>query len=115
MIMLVSGIVLIVVFILTLVFGILRIVNITSQQIITATSKPNIRLTDDDLLNADHSTSEHKVASKSDSYAIAEDVTKLIIELVFILFAILGTFILHRYVKSKYAPVSTAEPTSAKA
>lgn len=45
----------------------------------------------------------------SDKYALAEDVTKLAIELVFTLFAILATFALFRYVKAKYAAIPTRE------
>ncbi len=106
MIMLVSGVVLIVVFVLTLVFGIVRIVNLPSQQVKAKTPGPKITL-DDVSLDQDRSTSDYNV---TDFYTIAEDVTKLIIELIFILFAILATFILYRYVKGKYASVPTAEP-----
>jgi hypothetical protein len=113
--MMVSGVVLIVVFILTLVFGIIRIVNAPSQKVLVVPSRPRISLTDQDSSDTDRSMSEQKITSGSDIYLVAEDVTKLIIELVFILFAILGTFILHRYVKAKYSPVSTNEPTTAKA
>ncbi len=108
MIILVSGIVLIVVFVLTLVFGIIRIVNTVSHR----TTKSNaLLMVDDDSLDGKRPTQEHSVTGTLDNYAVAEDVTKLIIELIFTLFAILGTFILYRYVKEKkYASVATNEP-----
>lgn len=102
MIILASGIVLIVVFILTLVFGILRIINGMPHATITST--------DDDSSSIVRPTADYQTNTSSYKYALAEDVTKLIIELIFILFAILGTFVLHRYVKQKYSPVATTEP-----
>lgn len=102
MILLISGIVLIAVFILTLVFGVLRIVNGMPQKTITTT--------DYDSSSVVQSTSGNLAKTSSDKYALAEDMAKLIIELIFILFAILGTFVLHRYVKDKYAAVATTEP-----
>jgi len=88
-ILLVSGVVLIFVFVLTLVFGIVRIVHTTTSD------KPS-----DTIL-----TNEIKLTS--DKYALAEDITKLAIELIFILLAILATFALFRYVKAKYTAVPT--------
>jgi beta-lactamase regulating signal transducer with metallopeptidase domain len=110
--MLVSGVVLICVFILTLVFGIIRIVNTAPHRVITATSELNTGTNSDASSNTVQVVSSDKVASTSDTYALVEDITKLIIELIFILFAILGTFVLFRYVKAKkeqYAAVSTTE------
>ncbi len=109
MIMLVSGVVLICVFILTLVFGIIRIVNTAPHRVITATSELNTGTNSDASSNTVQVVSSDKVASTSDTYALVEDITKLIIELIFILFAILGTFVLFRYVKAKYAAVPTTE------
>ncbi|CAF0976217.1 unnamed protein product [Adineta ricciae] len=103
-IMLVSGIVLICVFVLTLVFGIIRIINTAPQRRIDATPSVSLGDTSDDLSRS--STSD----KTTDTYALAEEVSKLIIELVAILFAILGTFVLFRYVKRKYEEVQTAEP-----
>lgn len=113
--MLVSGIVLIVVFVLTLVFGILRIIKAAPHRLIPATTVANAVLLNDDVSETvAQITSVNRDGAVTDTYALAEDVTKLIIELVFILFAILATFILHRYVKSKYDAVSTSEPTTTK-
>ncbi|CAF3440486.1 unnamed protein product [Rotaria socialis] len=112
-IMLVSGIVLIVVFILTLVFGIIRIVNTAPLRVVSATTQRSSVI--DGAIDDSHQSNDELTksnATKTDSYAIIEDVTKLIIELVAILFAILATFILYRYVKSKYDPVATKEPTT---
>ena len=106
-ILLVSGIVLIVVFILTLVFGILRIINGTAQHTHTATTMTNVVYPDAD---SSRPTGDHYGRSATDKYALAEDMTKLVIELIFILFAILATFFLYRYIKAKYAAVPTAEP-----
>ncbi len=89
--------VLIFVFVLTLVFGIIRIVNIVTASASTVS------------INSDDITPENQPKRESDKYALAEDVTKLIIELVFILFAILATFALFRYIKAKYAAVPTRE------
>ncbi len=109
--MLVSGGVLICVFVLTLVFGILRIVNTAPHRVIHTTTMTNVAVSADDSSNAAQEKLPNKPTSTSDIYALAEDVTKLIIELVFILFAILATFILQRYVKAKklYESVPTAE------
>ena len=103
--MLVSGIVLICVFVLTLVFGIIRIVNTAPQRRIDATPSVSLGDTSDDPHGS--SSASNKA---TDTYALAEEVSKLIIELVAILFAILGTFVLFRYVKRKYEEVQTAEP-----
>lgn len=100
--MLVSGIVLIAVFILTLVFGILRIVKAAPLRTIRATTIAT------GVLSGEYEP-ENEPTTTSESYALTEDVSKLIIELVFILFAILGTFILHRYVKAKYDAVPTTD------
>lgn len=78
-ILLVSGVVLIFVFILTLVFGILRIVK-------------NAPTRDE---NAQFDVS------------VIEPIVQLSIELVATLFAILATFVLVRYIKAKYLAVST--------
>jgi len=106
----VSGVVLICVFVLTLVFGVLRIVNTAPQHVILATTMTNVAQFADDSSDAAKEKLPNKATSTSNNYALAEDVTKLIIELVFILFAILATFILQRYVKAKiYAPLATTE------
>ncbi|CAF0958137.1 unnamed protein product [Adineta steineri] len=102
-IMLVSGIVLICVFVLTLVFGVIRIVNMAPHRVITATLSPTVDGSSNSIGES------NKITTTKDTYALAEDVTELIIELVFILFAILATFVLYRYVKAKYTPVSTTE------
>lgn len=47
------------------------------------------------------------VVVESDIFAVTEAVVQLSIELLAILFAILATFVLIRYIKTKYAPVST--------
>lgn len=54
-------------------------------------------------------TLNNDIKFTADKYALAEDVTKLAIELVFTLLAILATFALFRYVKAKYAQVPTRE------
>lgn len=95
--MLVSGGVLIFVFILTLVFGILRILQLASTGSFRNDAKP----------------SDSESETGTNSYEVAEAVTGLIIELISILFAILGTFVLFRYVKNKYASVPTSEPSGA--
>ncbi len=110
MIILASGFVLIFVFILTLVFGVIRIINAAPHRVVTVTNAPTVVQIADDSLNADASTVANRLISTTDKYALAEDVTKLIIELVFILFAILATFVLHSYVKARYAALSTTEP-----
>jgi hypothetical protein len=102
-ILLVSGVVLIFVFVLTLVFGIIRIVNTAPNRVIVTASASTV------LINSNDITPENQPKRESDKYALAEDVTKLIIELVFILFAILATFALFRYIKAKYAAVPTRE------
>jgi len=109
--MLVSAIVLIFVFVLTLVFGVIRIVNTAPQRVIHPPPISNVALDSDGSSGAVQPILADKATSQSDTYALAEDVIKLIIELVMILFAILGTFILHRYVKEKiYNAVPTNEP-----
>ncbi|UJR10294.1 hypothetical protein I4U23_014500 [Adineta vaga] len=108
-ILLVSGVVLICVFVLTLVFGIIRIVKTAPNRVTTSTKAPAVLINSvepDDILT---STLANEFATNSDSYALAEDITKLIIELVFTLFAILATFALFRYVKAKYAAVPTRD------
>ena len=107
-ILLVSGVVLIFVFILTLVFGIIRIVNNVPIRAVTTTPDATVLINPAEL--TEPVTVEQPKAS-SDKYALAEDVTKLAIELIFTLFAILATFALFRYVKAKqqYAAVSTRE------
>jgi hypothetical protein len=110
-IMLVSGVVLIFVFILTLVFGILRILKATPHRTITETV---IRGDPSDSNQPSSDAIVREQTRVSNSYVIAEDVTGLIIELVSILFAILGTFVLFRYVKTKnYTAVATREPAAA--
>ncbi|CAF2929434.1 unnamed protein product [Rotaria sp. Silwood2] len=108
-IMLVSGIVLICVFILTLVFGIIRIINTAHLRVVTATAASNVVHDGDESLDAVRVDLVTKAEKTTDNYALIEDITKLIIELIAILFAILATFILYRYVKAKYAEVPTNE------
>ena len=109
--MLVSGVVLILVFIITLVFGILRITktahNRGKSSAVVASNSVDADLYGSKVIEAGANV------DSSDSYALAEDVAGLIIELVAILFAILGTFVLFRYVKAKYAAVPTTEPKPA--
>jgi hypothetical protein len=102
-ILLVSGVVLIFVFVLTLVFGIIRIVKTTPNR----EAGSNVLIHTDESQNIDTKTVANAVANAQDTYALAEDITKLIIELVFTLFAILGTFALFRYIKAKYTAVPT--------
>lgn len=102
-ILLVSGVVLIFVFVLTLVFGIIRIVN-TAPHRVNTPSPASAVLNLDELAET---TLPTDIKGDSDKFALAEDVTKLIIELVFTLFAILATFTLFRYVKTKYTAVPT--------
>ena len=111
--MLVSGGVLIGVFILTLVYGIIRIVKEAPHRVIYPTTTPSISLTGDESAYGGRPVSNYQSTSTADLYSVAEDVTKLSIELIFILFAILGTFVLYRYVKTKYASVPTTEPKPA--
>ncbi len=105
-ILLVSGVVLIFVFVLTLVFGIIRIVN-TAPNRLAATGPASKVLTDTN--EPTETTLVNELKGDSDKYALAEDVTKLTIELIFTLFAILATFALFRYVKGKYAAVPTRD------
>lgn len=109
-IMIVSGVVLICVFVLTLVVGIIRIINAAPKRVIHVTNSENALTDDHDSSKTFGSNEKSQVLTKTDSYAVAEDVARLIIELVAILFAILATFILYRYVKAKYNQVPTAEP-----
>jgi hypothetical protein len=102
-ILLVSGVVLIFVFVLTLVFGIIRIVKTTPNR----EAGSNVLIHTDESENIDTKTVANAVANAQDTYALAEDITKLIIELVFTLFAILATFALFRYIKAKYTAVPT--------
>ena len=104
-ILLVSGVVLIFVFILTLVYGIIRIVNTAPQRLITSTAS-SVVVSADELLEP---TVASEIKIPTDRFALAEDVIKLSIELVFTLLAILATFALYRYVKAKYAAVPTRE------
>ncbi|UJR35684.1 hypothetical protein I4U23_028433 [Adineta vaga] len=110
-IMLVSGVVLICVFVLTLVFGIVRIINTAPHRTISATITPSDVAYSDSLADKLQPITSDKATTTTttDTYILAEEVTKLIIELVSILFAILGTFVLFRYVKGKYASVPTTE------
>jgi magnesium-transporting ATPase (P-type) len=105
-ILLVSGVVLIFVFVLTLVFGIIRIVNTAPNRLVTKGPASKV-LTD--LDGPTETTLGNELKVDSDKYALAEDVTKLTIELIFTLFAILATFALFRYVKGKYAAVPTRD------
>ena len=107
-ILLVSSFVLIGVFILTLVFGIIRIVNNASDSLTTTKTVTN----KDEAINLVQTTPVDKAMPTRDTYTLIEDVTKLIVELIAILLAILATFILYRYVKAKYAAVPTSEPKS---
>ncbi|CAF3339175.1 unnamed protein product [Rotaria socialis] len=106
-ILMVSGIVFILVFGLTLVFGILRIVKTAPQNIATTTAAPKISVPTDDSINDASTQINNDNNSNTYIYALTEDITKLVIELIFTLFAILGTFTLMRYIKAKYAPVPT--------
>ncbi|CAF0873124.1 unnamed protein product [Rotaria sordida] len=108
-IMLVSGAVLICVFILTLIFGIIRIIKTAPTRVVTATAVSNVVIDGDVASDAGQAGSVSKTTTTTDSYAIIEDVTQLIVELISILFAILATFVLFRYVKTKYAAVPTTE------
>jgi hypothetical protein len=100
---------LIFVFVLTLVFGIIRIVNTAPNRLVTKNPASNVVINQDESVDIVPTTLVNDITSNSDKYALAEDVTKLIIELVFTLFAILATFALFRYVKAKYAAVPTRE------
>ncbi|CAF1435190.1 unnamed protein product, partial [Rotaria sp. Silwood1] len=123
MIMLVLIIVLICVFVLTLVFGIIRIIDTVPCHAATATTASNIVIGLDELSNkakapsADKGTNTSNTVAKKFTktigeliailFAFPEEMTKLIIELIAILFAIYATCILFRYVKAKYAMVPT--------
>ena len=109
-ILLVSGFVLIFVFILNLIFGIVRIVKTTPNRVVSSTSAPHVLINTDDSPNIDGPTTTTKLTA--DSYALLEDVTKLVVELIAILFAILATFVLIRYIKAKYAAVPTRPDSS---
>jgi hypothetical protein len=111
-ILLVSGVVLIFVFVLTLVFGIIRIVNAAPNRVVTKTMGSDVMINSVESGDIPTATLTNDIKSTSDIYALAEDITKLIIELIFILFAILATFALFRYVKAKYAEVPTREQSS---
>jgi uncharacterized iron-regulated membrane protein len=103
-IMLVSGSVLIAVFILTLVFGIIRIMKTAPHRVIVVKPVSNA------VLDTDEPNQANKPITTTDNFILMEDVTKLIVELMAMLLAIIGTFVLQRYIKSKYSPVSTTEP-----
>ena len=109
--MLISGVVLIFVFIMTLVFGILRITKSAHSRGKSSAVVASNPVGSDDYGNKVAEAAS--VAGLSDSFSLSEDVAGLIIELVAILFAILGTFVLFRYVKAKnYAAVPTNEATA---
>ncbi|CAF1340142.1 unnamed protein product [Rotaria sordida] len=126
MIMLISGIVLICVFVLTLVFGIIRIINTVPCHGATRKTASNIVMDLDELSNEAKAPSADKCTNTSDIvaknftklvieliailFSIPEETTKLIIELIAILFAIPAMFILYRYVNAEYAPVPTRSP-----
>lgn len=114
--MLVSGIVSIFFFIITLVFGVLRLMNARPYRVQRSETPTTIATylqdsADSALIKG--ATTSDEITITSDKYALAEDVAKLIVELVAILFAILGAFVLHFYIKSKYASVPTSEPKPA--
>ncbi|CAF3446446.1 unnamed protein product, partial [Rotaria sp. Silwood2] len=106
--LLVSGIVLICVFI----FGIVRIINTESLRIATAPTVPKVLTDDNKASYAVEAESVSKATATKDTYALIEDVTKLIIELIAILVAIFAAFFLFRYVKTKYSQVPISETTS---
>jgi hypothetical protein len=108
-ILLISGVILIFVFILTLVFGIVRIVNTAPNRIVSSTPAPTVLINQDESVDITTTNLDNSAKSNSDIYALAEDITKLAIELIFTLLAILATFGLFRYVKAKYASVPTRE------
>jgi hypothetical protein len=107
-ILLVSGVVLIFVFVLTLVFGIIRIVNTGPRHQVTTPKDSSVLINVDESVDIATKTSVNGIENNSDIYALSEDVTKLTIELIFTLLAILATFALFRYVKAKYAQVPTS-------
>jgi hypothetical protein len=111
-ILLVSGFVLTFVFILNLVFGIIRIVKTAPNRLASSTSAPHVLINTDDSSDVISPTVATMMRSTADTYALAEDVAKLAVELVAILLAILATFVLVRYIKSKYAPVATRQDSS---
>ncbi|CAF2374389.1 unnamed protein product [Rotaria sp. Silwood2] len=108
-ILMVSGIVFLFVFGLTLIFGIIRIVKTAPNRVVTTTRAPNVLINPDESINTPTATLANNDQSITDTYALIEDITKLVIELIFILFAILATFTLMRYIKSKYAAVPTRD------
>ncbi|CAF5040206.1 unnamed protein product, partial [Rotaria sp. Silwood1] len=95
------------------VFGIVRIIKTAPLRVVTATVASNGMIDGDESLDAAQAGSVKKATVTTDTYALIEDITKLIIELIAILFAILATFVLFRYVKAKYAEVPTNEPKAA--
>ena len=108
-ILLLSSVVLVFVFVLTLVFGIIRIVKTAPNRVISTTIAPNVLIDTDELVNNAPTVSAR---DNPDTFAVAEDIIKLSVELIFILFAILATLVLFRYVKAKYASVPTREDAS---
>ncbi|CAF0948810.1 unnamed protein product [Rotaria sordida] len=109
MILMVTGIVFIFVFGLTLVFGIIRIIKTAPNRLVATTKAPSVLINADESVNTVTETYSNENTMIPDTYAVTEDITKLVIELIFILFAILGTFTLMRYIKGKYAPVPTRD------
>ena len=107
-----SGFVLTFVFILNLVFGIIRIVKTAPNRLTSSTNAPHVLINTDESADVVSPTVATVMSSGSDTYALAEDVAKLVVELIAILFAILATFVLVRYIKAKYAPVSTRQDSS---
>ncbi len=95
-----------------MVFGIIRIVNAAPNRVVTKTIGSDVMINSVEPGDVPTATLTNDIKNNSDIYAIAEDITKLIIELIFILFAILATFALFRYVKAKYAAVPTREQSS---
>lgn len=103
----VTGIIFIGVFSLTLIFGIIRIIKAAPHRTVTSTSAASVLTNNDESTNIIRSQSSSDGTNNSDIYAVSEDITKLVIELIFTLFAILATFALMRYIKGKYAAVPT--------
>ena len=97
--------VLIFVFVLTLVFGIIRIVNTAPHRVVTAAPASAVLTVDETA----ETTLTSIMTGPTDKFALAEDIAKLTIELLFTLLAIFATFALFRYVKAKYAAVPTRE------
>ena len=85
----VSGFVLVFVFILTLAFGVIRIIKTPFNFAVKNTKNPTHINKLDELGNVITVTVENQIQNSSDTYAVIEDITKLIVELIFILFAIL--------------------------